>query len=69
MMNAVMLSRAICLCAGLMAGGFLVHAEAARIDRPNIIFVMVDDLGPEWVSCYGAEDVETPNIDDLATNG
>ena len=30
---------------------------------------MVDDLGPEWVSAYGAEEIETPNIDALAAGG
>lgn len=37
--------------------------------RPNILFILVDDLGKEWVSCYGAEDIETPNIDALAKSG
>ena len=23
--------------------------------RPNIIFIMADDLGPEWLSCYGGQ--------------
>lgn len=36
---------------------------------PNIIFILVDDLGKEWISCYGAEDIETPNIDKLAASG
>lgn len=30
---------------------------------------MVDDLGKEWVSTYGGENIETPNIDRLATDG
>ncbi|MGD8500421.1 MAG: sulfatase-like hydrolase/transferase [Phycisphaerales bacterium] len=38
-------------------------------DRPNIVFIMVDDLGKEWISCYGAEGVKTPNIDALAETG
>ncbi|NQT14020.1 MAG: sulfatase-like hydrolase/transferase, partial [Planctomycetes bacterium] len=38
-------------------------------DRPNIIFIMVDDLGKEWVSCYGAEDISTPHVDALAAGG
>lgn len=38
-------------------------------DRPNILFIMLDDLGKEWISCYGAEDIQTPNIDALATGG
>lgn len=42
---------------------------AQGADRPNIVFVMIDDLGPEWVSCYGAEDIETPRIDVLAASG
>ena len=37
--------------------------------RPNILFILVDDLGKEWVSCYGAEDIETPHIDKLAASG
>ncbi len=37
--------------------------------RPNILFILVDDLGKEWVSCYGAEDIATPNIDQLAESG
>jgi len=36
---------------------------------PNIIIILVDDLGKEWLSCYGAEDIETPNIDRLAQSG
>lgn len=37
--------------------------------RPNIIIIMVDDLGKEWISHYGAEDISTPNIDALAKSG
>ncbi len=54
-------------CIGLP--GSMSQVAAARIEKPNIIFVMVDDLGPEWVSCYGAEDIETPHIDKLAETG
>ena len=36
--------------------------------RPNIIFVMVDDMGRDWISCYGAKH-QTPNIDRLAKEG
>ncbi|WP_406683781.1 sulfatase-like hydrolase/transferase [Seonamhaeicola sp. MEBiC1930] len=37
--------------------------------RPNFIFILVDDLGKEWVETYGAEEIETPNINKLAENG
>ena len=41
----------------------LLHVHAA--ERPNIILIMVDDMGRDWVSCYGATH-STPNIDRLA---
>jgi arylsulfatase A-like enzyme len=37
--------------------------------RPNIIFIMADDLGWADLSCYGREDYETPAIDALAAQG
>ena len=36
--------------------------------RPNIIYIMVDDMGYSDLGCYGGE-VSTPNIDQLAANG
>ncbi len=42
-------------------------AEAPR--RPNIIFVLADDLGIDGVSCYGADAHKTPHIDALAQSG
>ncbi len=36
---------------------------------PNLVLIMVDDLGPEWISSYGGEGIETPNIDKLAQGG
>lgn len=38
-------------------------------DKPNIVFIMVDDLGKEWIGAYGAEGIKTPNIDKLAADG
>ena len=37
--------------------------------KPNIIFIMADDLGYGDVSCYGATKVKTPNIDRVAREG
>lgn len=43
--------------------------DEQRVEKPNILFIMVDDLGKEWISCYGAEGIRTPNIDALAEGG
>ena len=47
---------------------FLLAAPAWAAP-PNIVLIMADDLGPEWISSYGGEGIETPNIDHLAAGG
>ncbi|MFU8893453.1 MAG: sulfatase-like hydrolase/transferase [Luteolibacter sp.] len=42
---------------------------AGATDPPNILFILADDLGKEWIGCYGADDIETPHIDALAAGG
>ncbi|KPL11289.1 hypothetical protein AMJ85_03955 [candidate division BRC1 bacterium SM23_51] len=37
--------------------------------KPNIIFIMADDLGIGHLGCYGQELIKTPNIDRIATEG
>ena len=37
--------------------------------KPNVIIIYADDLGYGDLSCYGAEDIHTPNIDRLAEEG
>ena len=43
-----------------------LDARSSDPERPNILFILVDDLGKEWIPQYGAEDVKTPNLDRLA---
>lgn len=38
-------------------------------NRPNIIFIEVDDLNYEYLSCFGSKTNKTPNVDNLAQNG
>ncbi|MFO1439321.1 MAG: sulfatase [Verrucomicrobiaceae bacterium] len=44
-------------------------ALLAAEKRPNIVFIMADDLGWTDVACFGSKYYETPNIDKLATQG
>ena len=37
--------------------------------KPNIVFIMIDDLGWADLGCYGSSFYETPNIDALAAKG
>ena len=60
---------------GLLAGGIAIAASAgsdaapSAARRPNILFIMADDLGYADLSCYGQPDFKTPNIDALASQG
>src|SRR6476661_8420312 len=45
------------------------RSSGAKESRPNIIFILADDLGWGDLSCYGRPDYRTPNIDLLASQG
>ena len=40
-----------------------------QLSKPNIIYILADDMGYADIGCYGNEKIETPNIDNLAKNG
>ena len=44
-------------------------ADSSPAAKPNIIFILADDLGIDGVSCYGGDAHKTPNIDKLAASG
>src|SRR5688572_12911690 len=44
-------------------------SSGAKNFRPNVIFILADDLGWGDLSCYGRPDYRTPNIDRLALQG
>lgn len=44
-------------------------ADAVAVEKPNIVFILADDLGYTDLGCYGSTYYETPNIDRLAADG
>jgi arylsulfatase A-like enzyme len=49
--------------------GFVRADESGAGSKPNIVFILTDDLGYSDISCYGATKVKTPHIDQLAAGG
>jgi arylsulfatase A-like enzyme len=67
-MNGKVVAR---LLAGVLLGlcGAGCAHTAARGDRPNVIFILADDLGVGDVGCYGQTRIKTPNLDAVAAGG
>src|SRR3954463_3772563 len=61
-MNRILLSAAWLLCATTLAA-------QTKNDKPNIIIILADDMGYGDVGAFGATDIRTPNIDNLASKG
>jgi arylsulfatase A-like enzyme len=57
------------MIAGLSGWGSLSAAEQPVLQKPNIVFILVDDLGQRDLGCYGSTFYETPNVDRLAKEG
>ena len=53
--------------AGLLA--ISANTNAQQTERPNILCILVDDLGYGDLSCYGGKDVRTPHIDRIMNQG
>jgi arylsulfatase A-like enzyme len=58
----------------LLLAGLILPAPSARaaepaVAKPNIIFILADDIGYGDFGCYGAAKVKTPNIDRFAAQG
>jgi len=53
---------------GLLPLALIMSCPAADAPKPNVLFILADDLGYSDVGCYGGE-ISTPNLDALAANG
>ncbi|MBN8458193.1 MAG: sulfatase-like hydrolase/transferase [Verrucomicrobia bacterium] len=53
----------------ILALTLALAGSALAVSKPNIIFVLADDLGLDGVGCYGSDKHKTPQIDKLAASG
>lgn len=51
----------------ILSGGSVSAQD--KTQRPNIIHILMDDVGYDDLSCFGSRDIKTPNIDALAEKG
>jgi arylsulfatase A-like enzyme len=54
---------------GLRPGHAATTRAAGASERPNIVFILADDLGYGDLGCYGQTRIRTPNLDRLAAEG
>lgn len=53
----------------LLAGCTGKNSKSEKVQRPNVIIILADDLGYGDISCYAQKDFKTSNIDNLAEHG
>src|SRR6056300_930909 len=59
-----------CVAILVIASGVMEKGQAEpQGDKPNIIFIMADDLGFNQIGAYGDTPIRTPNLDRLAQRG
>ena len=56
-----LISVSLCLCGSL--------SSAFAADTPNVVLIVIDDLGQRDLGCYGSTFYKTPNIDQMAKSG
>lgn len=59
----------VCSTAALLATACNSEKSKSKTSKPNIIFILADDMGYGDLSCYGNKYIQTPNIDKLAETG
>ncbi|TWU46547.1 sulfatase family protein [Rubripirellula reticaptiva] len=59
----------VCSCLLVIIAISDANAATPTERKPNVIIILADDLGYGDLSCYGADDIATPNIDRMASEG
>src|SRR5579859_5331108 len=62
-----LLAPLLCVAWWVPLAASLASATPATPDKPNILFILADDMGWADLGCYGADLHETPNIDRFAS--
>ena len=62
------------IASGVPSGSVLANADREtdiqrHAEKPNVILILADDMGPWVAGCYGNPEIQTPNIDRLAADG
>jgi arylsulfatase A-like enzyme len=68
MNQPVITKNSFCVCIALVLL-FACESFTQAQDRPNVVIIFIDDLGYGDLGCFGSETIETPRIDELATQG
>ncbi|HEC42068.1 MAG TPA: DUF4976 domain-containing protein [Bacteroides sp.] len=58
------MNKSLFICTIILAG---LAASCSTSSRPNVVFILVDDLGWKDLACYGSDFYDTPEIDKLAS--
>lgn len=64
-----MMNRRQFAASSLAAASMTLDRADAAPRRPNVIYIILDDLGMHDTGCYGSKQIQTPNIDRLAAEG
>jgi len=67
--NVVMVVGTIFLSTAAVLAQAVAGIEKAAASKPNVIFILCDDMGYGDLGCYGQKKLKTPNIDALAKEG
>ena len=63
------MNRKLYPCLSVIAGASALFINPLAAQKPNIVFILADDLGWKDLGCYGNKFIETPVLDSLARSG